>query len=113
MASGKWADSDRRSRLPGDWETRRAAVKQRAGGRCEASLPRTGARCPHPGTDCDHIEAGDNHDLSNLQWLCRHHHKQKTSGEAIAGRAAKKANPRRSRRTEQHPGLIKRSQEEA
>lgn len=93
-----WAGSDRRSRLPPDWPKRRMQARKRAGGRCQY-VDATG-RCPVEGTDCDHIVRGDNHELSNLQWLCREHHKAKTAQEASAAR------PQRRRPPERHPGLL-------
>lgn len=98
-----WQNSDRRSRLPKDWDKRREAVKQRAGGRCEQELP-SGARCPRAGNECDHKIPGDNHDLSNLQWLCKHHHDQKTRAEAAAAYRRPKR-PSCKRPEETHPAL--------
>lgn len=98
-----WSSSDRASRLPPDWDERRAFVRARASGRCEAML-HDGTRCPAAGTDCDHIEPGDDHRAVNLQWLCSWHHKRKTQQEAAAALAAerKKNQPRKRK----HPGLI-------
>lgn len=76
-----WDGSRRAQQLPKDWKQRREAVKARAGGICEATL-NTGARCTAPGTDCDHIQRGNNHNYNNLQWLCAWHHNRKTQGEA-------------------------------
>ncbi len=87
--TGRWADSDRRERLPPNWSALVAAVKQRAGGRCEWRL-KSGARCPRRGTDVDHRRRGDDHRLTNLQLLCVKHHKDKTAREAAAARATKK-----------------------
>lgn len=98
-----WETSDRRSRLPSDWWRRVMAVKERDGGRCTWKLP-SGKRCPRPGTDVDHKRNDDNHDLSNLQLLCRHHHDKKTGREAVFGRRPKKTGPRR--KPERHPGLL-------
>lgn len=98
-----WAGSDRRGRLPADWPKRREQVKKRAGGRCEKFLP-SGKRCPRRGTDCDHKIAGDNHALTNLQWLCEEHHKQKTRAEAAEGyRNMRRRLPKRAE--ERHPGM--------
>lgn len=97
-----WASSDRASRLPADWQARRRAVAARAGGRCQAIMS-DGSRCRWPGTECDHIARGDNHDLSNLQWLCHWHHAQKTRREAVQARRDKQAAAER-RRMESHPG---------
>lgn len=101
MAVG-WANSDRRERLPDDWYARRAIVRERAGGRCEAVL-NDGSRCPVQGSDCDHRERGDNHELDNLQWLCRWHHDRKTAREAYEAREAMRR--RNMRDDRHHPGL--------
>lgn len=61
----QWSRSDRKRRLPHDWEQRRATIRDRASGRCQATM-RDGTRCTEPGTDCDHIMHGDNHSLTNL-----------------------------------------------
>lgn len=98
-----WRNSDRRSRLPKDWDARRLEVKRRAGGRCQQELP-SGARCPRAGAECDHIEPGDNHDLSNLQWLCKAHHDAKTRREAAAA-YRKPQRPVYKRAEETHPAL--------
>lgn len=95
--SGGWVGSDRSRRLPSDWSRRRASVKRRAGGRCEVF--EGGARCVMPGEECDHIQPGDDHSLSNLQWICVPHHRAKTSREAAAAR------PRMHRPPEVHPAL--------
>ena len=99
-----WASSDRRDRLPADWRARRQKVAARAGGRCQAVLS-DGTRCRWPGSECDHIVRGDNHDLSNLQWLCHWHHAQKTRREAVQARRDKQAAAER-RRMESHPGWV-------
>lgn len=98
-----WATSDRRDRLPADWEQRRQSVKRRAGGRCEKTT--NGKRCPQPGTECDHRDRGDDHRLSNLQWLCTDHHRAKTIAEAQQARNAMRA--ARYRPAEKHPGALR------
>jgi 5-methylcytosine-specific restriction endonuclease McrA len=97
-----WQNSDRRSRLPADWNERVAKVWARDGGRCTWRLP-SGARCPRPGRDVDHRRNDDNHSLDNLQLLCGDHHDKKTQGEARRAKAARRKKPRRPE--EQHPGL--------
>jgi 5-methylcytosine-specific restriction endonuclease McrA len=85
-----WANSNRRARLPRDWNARRAQVFRRDNFRCVIPLP-DGTRCPGAAEECDHIFPGDNHSLSNLQSLCSWHHKQKSSREGADALAAKKA----------------------
>ena len=92
-----WDRSDRASRLPADWKTRREAVRKRAAGQCEW-FDHNG-RCPLAGAECDHVLRGDDHSLDNLQWLCGPHHRIKTQAEANAAR------PREKRRPGRHPGL--------
>lgn len=99
----QWSGSTRKQRLPRDWDERRAAVSARAGGRCEATM-RDGTRCVEPGTDCDHVRRGDNHALSNLQWLCGWHHDKKTAREAAEARRFMRVPSARKPR-EKHPGL--------
>jgi 5-methylcytosine-specific restriction protein A len=97
-----WNSSDRRFRLPDDWESRRAMVKARAHGRCEARIH--AKDCDGIGTDCDHIIPGDNHSLVNLQWLSYACHKAKTAREsAERNRRYKRL---RKHPNERHPGLI-------
>lgn len=91
--------TNRAARLPGDWRTRRLAVKARAGGQCQWF---TGpSRCQEPGSECDHVVNNDDHSLGNLQWLCAPHHHQKTLREAADARNKYS----RKRGKEQHPGL--------
>ena len=102
MTSGGWKDSDRKSRLPANWPLLVSQVKARAGGRCELRHQgKTGiVRCWRRGRDVDHIEPGDNHALSNLQFLCPMHHGEKTAREGVEGRRKAAA----KRETEKHPG---------
>jgi len=94
-----WETSDRSARLPADWKQRVNAVWKRANGRCEWKLP-SHKRCPRKGADVDHRRNDDDHDLSNLQLLCRAHHDQKTQREARAGRVKRT----KKREEERHPG---------
>jgi 5-methylcytosine-specific restriction enzyme A len=93
----RWAGSNRRARLPDDWHQRRATVIERDP-TCRLRIVCHGA----PSTEADHIQAGDDHRLTNLQGVCLPCHARKSSGE---GHAARYRNPRR-RPTEQHPGLF-------
>lgn len=63
-------------------------------------------RCAVCGTsenlELDHkinVKSGGTNELTNLQWLCTGHHKQKTQKEATKARMAWKLQP------ERHPGL--------
>lgn len=100
-----WETSDRRERLPADWADRVKQVWKRDKGQCTWKLP-SGARCPRRGSDVDHRKNDDNHDLRNLQLLCRHHHDKKTQSEAWFGRAKRKKAT--TRPPEAHPGIIRR-----
>jgi 5-methylcytosine-specific restriction protein A len=101
--SGGWAGSDRKSRLPADWQQLRAAVRERSGGRCEV-IKRNGKRCYDAATDCDHIIPGDDHSLANLRDICTWHHRRKSSREGNEAQAALRAMLRHP--VEQHPGVI-------
>lgn len=94
--------SARASRLPADWTARRVRVLRRDGYRCQAR-DSTGARCGEPANQVDHILPGDDHDLDNLQSLCRWHHARKSSAE---GAAARRPRVTRTRAPEAHPGLL-------
>lgn len=101
--SGGWEGSDRKDRLPANWASEIVPeVKRRAGGQCQKILP-SGARCPRPGSDVDHVIPNDDHRYSNLRLLCTEHHAKKSSREGNDARRAKRA-PKR-RREERHPGL--------
>lgn len=97
-----WNSSDRRGRLPTNWPELRAKVRERAHGLCQAKhhVP----ECDGIGTDCDHIIAGDNHGLDNLQWLSHPCHKAKTEKEN-AERNARRARMRKHPK-ERFPGLL-------
>lgn len=97
-----WETSDRRLRLPPNWNALVKQVKERDGNRCTWKLP-SGARCPRRGTDVDHRKNDDDHSLSNLQLLCAHHHGKKTQREAWAGKGRRKVAPRPQ---ERHPGMM-------
>ncbi len=99
-----WDKSNRRSRLPSDWPTRRARVLARDGHRCTATD--NGARCTSRATDVDHNVQGDDHSLNNLRALCDWHHKRKTAAEAAEARRNSQAAARLRRLPqERHPGL--------
>lgn len=91
--------TNRAQRLPGNWKSLREQVKRRANGQCQQDTPQ--GRCTEPGSECDHITAGDDHTLTNLQWLCVDHHREKTITEAQTARRA----VGRKREPMSHPGL--------
>lgn len=102
----QWAGSDRRSRLPADWDRIRKRILRRDGYQCRFVDEYEG-RCTDLATDVDHIRAGDDHRESNLQSLCGVHHRRKSSKEgAEAQRVRRQEIGGRFRRTEAHPGLI-------
>lgn len=94
-----WEGSDRRARLPADWKQRVNDVWKRDKGQCTWRLP-SGKRCPRKGADVDHIRNDDDHALSNLRLLCRHHHDKKTAWESLVGRGRRKG---KKRSEERHP----------
>jgi 5-methylcytosine-specific restriction protein A len=98
----RWDSSDRRERLPADWTARRMRVLRRDGYRCRAR-DSVGVRCDAPANQVDHIEPGDDHELDNLQALCRWHHARKSSAE---GAAARRPRARMTREPEPHPGAL-------
>lgn len=87
---------ERRLRLPPDWRARRKAVLRRDQGVCQIRGP----HCTVRALEVDHVVNDDDHDLSNLQAACVPCHKEKTAGEALAGK------PSRRRSPERHPGLL-------
>lgn len=96
-----WESSDRRERLPEDWDRRRADRLKKDDYRCTWKLD-SGRRCPRRATDVDHRRPGDDHSQGNLRSLCQTHHKKKTAVEAVAAR--KKGSRERVR--EEHPGRL-------
>lgn len=95
-----WATSDRRERLPANWAAIRRQVKANAHGLCQATTHANA--CDGVGSDADHITAGDDHDVHNLQWLSSPCHDAKTARESAARNTATAA--LKHRPTEQHPG---------
>lgn len=99
-----WSTSDRRERLPADWDKIRAAILRRDGYQC-THRDDYGKRCIEAGTDVDHIRRGDDHRSENLRVLCRWHHNAKSSAEGGEARAIRDEQiDQRWRRTEDHPG---------
>ena len=102
----QWQGSNRRDRLPANWNTLRQRVHRRDGSRCKVYLS-DGTQCNAPAVDVDHIQRGDDHSLENLRCICDYHHKAKSAQE---GGRAYQAKMRKSkakfRREEMHPGLL-------
>ncbi len=93
-----WHTSDRASRLPKNWPSIRRKVLLRDGYRCRIN----GEGCQRHASEADHIVAGDDHSLTNLQAACRRCHARKSAAEGNARKAALRA--ARFRRPEKHPG---------
>lgn len=101
-----WATSNRRERLPADWQARRRFVLERCGHRCEWMISR-GERCPEKATDVDHIKPGDDHSLRNLRGLCAKHHARKSSSEGWWARHRLiEESKRKFQRQETHPAYL-------
>jgi 5-methylcytosine-specific restriction endonuclease McrA len=98
----QWKGSNRKSRLPADWDRLRVPVLKRCGYRCE--WVEDGVRCFNKATDVDHIIPGDDHREANLQGLCGPHHLTKTARETNAARAEIKKLARLPE--EAQPGII-------
>lgn len=100
--------SARTQRLPDNWELLRIRVLRRDAYKCQSPhLDGRPGKCLRPANQVDHIQAGDNHDMSNLQSLCRDHHAKKSSAE---GAAARRANGFRSTRRDAEPHPLARLQ---
>lgn len=89
-----WQGSDRRSRLPKNWQALRRRVARRDGEVCQVPLPYGGEVCGKPYDDIDHIVPGDDHSPENLRAICSRHHNRKTQQEAAAGRTRAEASRR-------------------
>lgn len=109
-----WATSNRRQRLPTNWNKLRKQVLAKANYKCQgldpvATPPPTSTEveggvypwhhpaCDMRATDVDHIVAGDNHELSNLQALSHACHTAKTTRENAQAKARIRATATRER----------------
>lgn len=103
-ATLNWYTSDRRDRLPdsAQWARIRGQVRERAHNHCQAQ--QHSVLCNGIGSDCDHIIPGDDHSLSNLQWLNAHCHRLKTARETVERNHARRSMRRHP--NEIHPGLM-------
>ncbi|MFF9525343.1 HNH endonuclease [Streptomyces achromogenes] len=97
-----WQGSTRKSRLPKDWPRIRARVLRRDKGVCQAVFS-DGRRCEQPANQVDHVKAGDDHSLANLQALCAWCHARKSAQEG--GAAAALTRVRTERPKPIHPAL--------
>lgn len=96
---GGWEGSDRSARLPSNWYTEiRPAILERDGYRCGIQWD---DGCEVVANEVDHIKAGDDHRLSNLQAACSWCHARKSSaeGDQVRRRWSTRHTP------ERHPGL--------
>lgn len=94
--TGRWADSNRRSRLPKDWSSRIVPrIRKRDHNRCVRCSSTTRLEVHHIGDDDDHGDA-------NLETLCHDCHATETSRQATA---ARRPRPSAKRTPPRHPGL--------
>lgn len=100
-----WEGSTRSARLPANWPTIRRRILRRDRGICHV--------CGRPGADqVDHIQAGDNHDPSNLAAIhdtpchrAKSAHEGGAAGGVSSGRTRRAQAAARRREPEPHPGL--------
>lgn len=94
-----WETSQRRYRLPDNWEQLRLPVLQGADYVCELRMEGV---CVGWATEVDHINRGDDHSRENLRAVCRRCHAKKSSAEGNARKRELRA--LRKRPQERHPG---------
>jgi 5-methylcytosine-specific restriction endonuclease McrA len=100
MPNGQWATSQRSQTLPRGWQRIRQHVLERDNYTCYV--------CGGHASHVDHIDnaaAGGTDDYANLAAICVADHQRKSSAEG--GRAAQAARPKRTRPSEDHPGILK------
>jgi 5-methylcytosine-specific restriction endonuclease McrA len=73
-----FARSNRRAWLPANWPALRRQVLARDDYTCQ--------RCGDHAFEVDHVQAGDDHSLDNLQSLCEPCHARKSGREGRAAR---------------------------
>ena len=92
-----WSTSDRVDRLP-PWWSKFTTTFLRDNPRCALDYP----GCQIEATEVDHIVAGDDHSIKNLQPACERCHAKKSAKEGNAAKARLKQLRRRPR--DRHPG---------
>ena len=92
-----WRDSNRRARLPADWPIRVAFILDRD--------PTCRICHTAPSTEVDHIQHGDNHQLTNLQGVCTRCHATKSGREGATARQQRGGYQKQKRQQEIHPGV--------
>lgn len=95
-----WANSDRRARLPRDWDRIRASILERDRWLCQLHYE----GCTRIAQEVDHIGADIDHQPHMLRAVCTHCHAIRSSRQGAEARAAIAA--KRYREPEPHPGLI-------
>lgn len=93
-----WNSSDRRSRLPSDWESVRKRILGRDNRSCQLRL----LGCIGTASEADHIVPNDDHSDENLRAACRSCHSKKSSAEG--NNRQRQLRALRKRPTERHPG---------
>lgn len=108
-----WPSTDRKERLPANWAALRRVVIRRDGGVCRCvgckACRVIGKFCRRPEANhVDHVVAGDDHRLLNLNLLCAPCHWAKTAHEAAIAPHVSRRRP-----AEAHPGTRTRKSQEA
>ena len=93
-----WDDGRRKARLPVHWPRLRVEVLVRDGYLCRIRYE----GCLYIANEVDHVIAGDDHSMFNLQAACGPCHRAKSSREANASWSAKRAKGKHP--GEPHPG---------
>jgi len=93
-----WKGSTRRARLPIEWDRIRRKVLKSADGLCQIRAQ----GCDGLASQVDHVVAGDDHRLGNLQATCGPCHVKKTNFENKQRLTKKMALKKRP--TDSHPG---------
>lgn len=97
-----WHTSNRKARLPRDWESRIRPHILKRDPQCKLRYH----GCTGKSTQVDHIIPNDDHSFKNLQGVCAHCHGIKSAREGRQAQLTRRQ--RRFRSPEEHPsdGLI-------